>query len=70
MPSFTTDSPLDIKIKRGLVSDVFKTLCLSYRRKKAYKDERAARMQERLLKPKNVIRLQENLNKDEEDKNK
>lgn len=29
MPSFTTDSPLDYKIKRGLIFDVMKTLCLS-----------------------------------------
>jgi len=41
MPSFATDSPLDIKIKRGLITDVLKTLCLSFPRKKAYKEERA-----------------------------
>ncbi len=33
MPSFATDSPLDYKIKRGLIVDVMKTLCLNVKRK-------------------------------------
>ena len=33
-PSFATDSPLDIKIKRGLLSDVLNTLCLSRERRR------------------------------------
>jgi len=40
MPSLATDSPIDIKIKRGLISDVMRTLCLSTDRRAKYKDER------------------------------
>ena len=51
MPSFATESPLDYKIKRGLIFDVMKTLCLSVQRKNRYKIERKAKLNERLLKP-------------------
>jgi len=51
MPSFATDSPLDYKIKRGLLIDVLKTLCLDISRKKQYKSERMNKIYERLLKP-------------------
>jgi len=50
-PSFATDSPLDYRIKRGLIVDTLKTLCLSVHRKKRYKAERKAKIQERLLMP-------------------
>ena len=33
MPSFATDSPLDARVKRGLLADCFKTLCLTNERK-------------------------------------
>jgi hypothetical protein len=39
MPSFATDSPLDARVKRGLLTDCFKTLCLSNERKQAMKRE-------------------------------
>jgi len=32
-PSFTTDSPLDKKVKRGVLTDAFKMLNLSWKRK-------------------------------------
>ena len=32
-PSFSTDSPLDFKIKKNLIADSFKLLNLSYQRK-------------------------------------
>lgn len=51
MPSFATDSPLDYKIKRGLVLDVLKTLSLTVRRRNLYKTERKAKLAERTLKP-------------------
>jgi len=55
MPSFQTDSPLDIKVKRGVVQDVIKKLCLSIPRKEKYKREKAAKMEERLLRPQRTI---------------
>ena len=33
-PSFATDSPLDYKIKKGVIFDAFKLLNFSYRRRK------------------------------------
>jgi hypothetical protein len=33
-PSFATDSPLDYKIKKGVILDAFKLLNFSYRRRK------------------------------------
>ena len=49
MPSFVTDSALDYRIKRGLIVDVLRTLCLSMKRKRKYKADRARRMTERLM---------------------
>lgn len=57
MPSFATDSPLDYKIKRGLLIDVLKTLCLDITRKKQYKSERMNKIYERLLKPQRTMVL-------------
>ena len=57
MPSFATDSPLDYKIKRGLIIDVLKTLCLDITRKKQYKSERMNKIYERLLKPQKTMLL-------------
>lgn len=37
MPSFATDSQLDLRVKRGLLTDSFKTLCLTMKRKRIYK---------------------------------
>lgn len=60
MPSFATDSPLDYKIKRGLVVDVLKTLSMSVKRRNHYKTERKAKLNERTLKPAKTL-LTENL---------
>lgn len=40
-PSFVCDTPLDTKIKRGLLIDVFKLLNLSYSKKQKFKREKA-----------------------------
>jgi hypothetical protein len=49
MPSFATDSSLDYKVKRGLITDCLKTLCLSMKRRNQYKKERRKKMDERLM---------------------
>jgi hypothetical protein len=49
MPSFATDAPLDYKVKKGLIHDVMKTLNLTVNRKHQYKEERKAKLQDRLL---------------------
>lgn len=36
-PSFTTDSPLDFKIKKNLISDTIRLLNLSFAKKQKYK---------------------------------
>ena len=51
MPSFATDSTLDLRIKKGLIQDVLKTLCLNMNRKNAYKKEKRNKINERLMKP-------------------
>ena len=48
-PSFATDSSLDYRIKRGLLTDCFKTLCLNIKRKKEYKKEIWDKMNNRLM---------------------
>jgi hypothetical protein len=49
MPSFATDSALDYRIKRGVIVDALKTLCLSMKRKQDYKKERIRRLNDRLM---------------------
>jgi len=48
-PSFTTDSPLDYKIKKALIQDTIKILNLSISRKLRTKGSKKAEMQKRLL---------------------
>ena len=55
MPSFGTDAPIDYKVKKALLLDVAKKLCLNMKRKNQYKKEREKKMQERLLKPNHNI---------------
>ena len=43
MPSFATDFPIDYKIKRGLIIDVMKKLCLNVPRKYKYKADLKAK---------------------------
>lgn len=54
MPSLATDSPLDYRIKKGIVVDIMKKLVLNIRRKYQYKAERKARLTENLMKPRNL----------------
>jgi hypothetical protein len=51
MPSFQTDSTLDLRVKKGLIQDVLKTLCLNMNRKNSYKKEKRNKINDRLLKP-------------------
>ena len=51
MPSFATGSPLDYKIKRGLIIDTIRLLNLNLNRKRQYKNERKAKLEARLLGP-------------------
>lgn len=48
-PSFTTDSPLDFKIKKNLIHDTIKLLNLSYQRKMKFKKEKAMQFQKRAI---------------------
>ena len=51
-PSFATDSPLDFKIKKGLIRDTVALLNLSQQRKLKYKRQKAAEFQRRQTKGK------------------
>lgn len=53
-PSFTTDSPLDYKIKKALITDTINLWNLSIKRKLRVKGNKRAEMQKRLLKPGNA----------------
>jgi len=70
MPSFATDSSLDYRVKRGLITDCLKTLCLNMGRRARYKKDRRKKMTERLLvKPSfKVDPDKDNEKKDENDK--
>lgn len=48
-PSFTTDSPLDFKIKKNLIYDSIKLLNLSYWKKMKYKKQKALEFQKRAV---------------------
>jgi tubulin polyglutamylase TTLL6/13 len=47
--SFATDSPLDLRVKRGLINDTLNLLNLSKKRKAKYIQERNSLTQERIL---------------------
>ena len=47
MPSFATDFPLDIKIKQGLIINCLRKLGLSVARKRRYKADFKAKVDER-----------------------
>ena len=51
-PSFACDTPLDLKIKKGLLYDVVKMLNLSVTKKNKYKREKAKEFEKRALKGK------------------
>jgi tubulin polyglutamylase TTLL6/13 len=48
-PSFTTDSPLDLKIKKALITDTLKLWNLSLKKKVKAKTDKRNQMQKRLL---------------------
>ncbi len=51
-PSFTTDSPLDFKIKKNLISDTIRLLNLSFAKKQKYKKQKQIEFQKRSIKGK------------------
>jgi tubulin polyglutamylase TTLL6/13 len=51
-PSFTTDSPIDFKIKKNLIIDTIKLLNLSYWKKLQYKQNKTKEFQRRAIKGK------------------
>ncbi len=48
-PSFSTDSPLDYKIKSSLIHDTLKLIGLSSRRKAYYKQQMQLEQEKRIL---------------------
>jgi tubulin polyglutamylase TTLL6/13 len=56
-PSFVCDTPLDTKIKRGLLTDVFRLLNLSVSRRQKFKRDKANEFQKRALKGKTRLTL-------------
>jgi len=49
MPSFQTDSPLDYRVKRGVLVDSIRTLALTVKRKRKYKIDKRAKLTDRLM---------------------
>jgi tubulin polyglutamylase TTLL6/13 len=76
-PSFVCDTPLDTKIKKGLLTDVVKLLNLSISKKQKFKREKANEFQKRALKGKirmtvkerEVIKEKKNRKRDKFEKN-
>lgn len=76
-PSFACDTPLDTKIKKGLLSDVIKLLNLSINKKQKFKREKANEFQKRALKGKirmtvkerDVIKEKKNRRRDKYERN-
>ena len=48
-PSFSTDSPLDFRIKKGVVDEAFSLLNLSYNRKIRYKNKEKRDFEKRCM---------------------
>ena len=61
-PSFSTDSPLDFKVKKNLIQDVIKLLNLSYWKKMKYKRQKAQEFQKRAIKGKTKVTQEEKEN--------
>lgn len=57
-PSFVCDTPLDTKIKRGLLTDVFRLLNLSVSKRQKFKRDKANEFQKRALKGKTRLTLE------------
>ena len=58
-PSFSTDSPLDFKIKKNLISDTIRLLNLSLTKKQLYKKQKQIEFQKRAMKGKPRITQEE-----------
>ncbi len=58
-PSFSTDSPLDFKVKKNLVADVIHLLNLSFWKKMKYKRQKAMEFQRRAIKGKTKVTAEE-----------
>ena len=58
-PSFTTDSPLDFKVKKSLISDTIKLLNLNYFKKMKIKRQKAQELQKRAVKGKTALTREE-----------
>lgn len=58
-PSFVCDTPLDTKIKKGLLLDVVRLLNLSVGKKQKFKREKATEFQKRALKGKKRMTVEE-----------
>ena len=58
-PSFSTDSPLDFKVKKNLVTDVIQLLNLSFFKKMQYKKNKALEFQRRAIKGKTKMTQEE-----------
>ena len=64
-PSFVCDTPLDTKIKRGLLCDVVKMLNLSVSKKNKFKRDKAKEFEKRALKGKKRLTLEQRAKKKE-----
>ena len=58
-PSFSTDSPLDFKVKKNLITDSIRLLNLSYSKKLKFKQQKALEFQRRAIKGKTRITQEE-----------
>lgn len=58
-PSFSTDSPLDFKVKKNLVTDTIQLLNLSYFKKMKFKKQKALEFQRRAIKGKTKVTQEE-----------
>ena len=58
-PSFSTDSPLDFKVKKNLIHDVIKLLNLSYWKKMKFKKQKAMEFQKRAIRGKTKMTAEE-----------
>lgn len=58
-PSFSTDTPLDFKIKKNLITDTIKLLNLSWQQKQKYKKQKTLEFQKRAMKGKSRPTVEE-----------
>lgn len=61
-PSFTTDTPLDFKIKKNLIADTIRLLNLSWAKKQKHKKQKTIEFHKRALKGKTRLTIDEKEN--------